>query len=85
MRHEQRITLTAILSATARMTLTLALVATAFLAGSTFWIAYINKGMPGAWLPMGLAVLAMPIALRAWLAAIRTLSRGAKKGGLLDA
>ncbi len=83
MRHGQRVSLTAILSAFGTMALTLALAVTAFLASFTFWIAYINKAMPGAWVPLALAVLATPLAFRAWLAAIRALSRHSRRGGLL--
>lgn len=60
-------------------------VSVAFLACSTFWVAYVNSKLPGSWLPLIMSGTAIPLSFHAWLSIIRALIRRARKTGLLEA
>ena len=84
MRHERTLSSRVAISRIAKVVVTLIFAALCFLAVLTFWIGYINRKVPGAWMPLILPAVAMPPLFRAWLGISRTLSKQARKKDLLE-
>ena len=62
---------------------TFSFLALGFLAALTLWVGYVNRTLPGSWLPLLMAIIAMPLLSHAWFATIRALFRQARKTDLL--